>query len=463
MNLTPKPLLGALLVLAPLASPVFAAGMNCAQAKTPTELAICADADLLRQDSDLARVYGKLGEVRPDGRAALRQEQRDWIKVRNRCGANADCLRDQYLLRLSKLQDMLRSATAYVPDETDRLALEDLRQAVEAARQTDAEFPLENTLASLSVKAGMTTFENVRENADDDEAKFPKQQPMDVTQDEWAALQASGIDAGGENGIASYTLMDLDGDGLRDLVVRSYTGGTGLFSDISALRRIGNRYGGPATPDAAAGLYTLNDRGSNQDGTWIRLRGRTYAAYRNSSYGVDDVYLLRPFHSQGNLPTLTVQYRYQLSVPKQQKRADQKTVRTLDDALHAALTQALTQVDPESTREPAASDQPGVPARPLCPIPASATADERDSYYQYGPGHYSYEIVADVAVTVDAHCRIGQVIDWFGSYDRNAGLSAMMMLRAPDAGGREDEFMIQGKRRAVRVEASVGPIEINHN
>ena len=284
-----------------------------------------ADADLLRQDSELSAAYGKLGAARPDGREALRQDQRDWLRARNRCGAQASCIRDQYLLRLSALQDMLRSATAYVPDETDRLALEDLRQAVEAASRTNAEFPVEDTLAALSVKTGATTFANVRENDDDDLAKFPIKRPEGVTPDEWQALQASGIDAGGENGVASYTLMDLDGDGQRDLVVDSYTGGTGLFSDISALRRNGGRYTEAvgANGEAASGLYTLNGRGSNQAGEWIRLRGRVYAAYRNSTYGVDHIHLLRPFHAVGEVPTLTVQYRYQLQVPKEQKRSRQ--------------------------------------------------------------------------------------------------------------------------------------------
>ena len=100
LTLIPKPVLVGLLALAPLAPPALAAGMNCAQAKTPTELAICADADLLRQDSELSAAYGKLGAVRPDGRAALRQEQRDWLRARNRCGADANCIRDQYLCLL---------------------------------------------------------------------------------------------------------------------------------------------------------------------------------------------------------------------------------------------------------------------------------------------------------------------------------------------------------------------------
>ncbi|MFY0476646.1 lysozyme inhibitor LprI family protein [Achromobacter marplatensis] len=387
----------ALLALAPLAPPALAAGMNCAQAKTPTEVTICADAELLR------------------------------------------------------------SATAYVPDETDRQALEDLRQAVEAASRHNAEFPLEDALASLSIKRGTTTFSNVRANEDDDEARFPVTRPDGVTPDEWKALQASGIDAGGENGAASYSLMDLDGDGQRDLVINSYTGGTGLFSDISALRRAGGRYAEAidAHGNAASSLYTLNGRGSNQAGEWIRLRGRVYAAYRNSYYGVDHVHLLRPLHAVGEVPTLTIQYRYQLQVPKQQKRADKDAVRVLDDALHAGLTQALATVDAESAR---GDGDATTPERPLCPIPADVKEDERDRYYQYGAGHYSYETVADVAVHVGTHCYVARLIDWFGGYDAKFGLSAMMWLREPGADDGDEEISVQGKRRAIGFGTSVGPI-----
>ncbi|WP_321921261.1 hypothetical protein [Paraburkholderia guartelaensis] len=49
-------------------------------------------------------------------------------------------------------------------------------------------------------------------------------------------------------------------------------------------------------------LYTLNGRGANQSGDWIRLRGRVYAAYRDSAYGVDDVYLIRPLTVVGEVP-----------------------------------------------------------------------------------------------------------------------------------------------------------------
>ncbi|PVF74660.1 hypothetical protein CSC18_0014 [Klebsiella aerogenes] len=39
------------------------------------------------------------------------------------------------------------------------------------------------------------------------------------------------------NGKVSFTLIDLDGDGKRDLIIDSYVGGTGLFSYTGVLKR----------------------------------------------------------------------------------------------------------------------------------------------------------------------------------------------------------------------------------
>jgi hypothetical protein len=158
---------------------------------------------------------------------------------------------------------------------------------------------------------------------------------------------ASDLESDAEEGSVSYLLLDLDGDGRRDLVLDSYIGGTGLFSEVSALRLYGGRFL-PAdlsgAPDAGASLYTINGRVANQSGDWIRLRDRVYAVYRVGAYGEDRLHLLRPLRRVGEVPTLTVRYRYELSVPRQQKNSDKGTVRTLDETLHAALTRAVAAV-----------------------------------------------------------------------------------------------------------------------
>lgn len=442
--------------------PAQAAGMNCSQARSTTEKAICADADLIRLDADMAAAYTALGQAKPDTRDALRQSQREWLTRRNGCAADDACLRWQYELRLDALHGQLRRARAYRPDETDRLALEDFRQAVEAASSQNAEFPLETALKALSASGAATTFSNVRDKEDDIEAHFPKTRPDGVTEDEWRALLASGVDGGGENGAASYTLIDLDGDGLRDLAIDSYVGGTGLFSEVSTLRRIGAHFGlasgepaadsGSNTPSGAT-LYSINDRGANQAGEWIRLRGRVYAAYRSSEYGMDTVYLLNPLAEVGDAPTLTVRYRYELSVPRQQKNESTGSVRTLDDSLHAALSRALAQINPEQMAEPAES------AKPLCPVPPKTKEDERSQYYSFGPGHYAYETVADVAVHQGSNCAIARLADWFGSYGAKDGLYAQLWVRGTADDAQTDTYDIRGVRRAIRYTTSVGPVD----
>ena len=464
-NMRPRLSFIALAALGVCAAPAFAAGLDCSRAATGTEKAICTDENLRKLDVQLATVYGRLAAAQPAQRGALRRAQVDWLKTRDRCGADAGCIATRHEERLAALQAQLRYLNAYKPDDVDREALEELHQAVEAMRKTDAEFPLEKVIDALSIKTGMTSFSNTRDgNPSGDDAHFPTIQPKGVTADEWRALRASGIEGGGENGVGSYTLMDIDGDGQRDLVIDSYVGGTGLFNEISVLRRKGAKFGGPGAPaQAAAGedngsssLYTTNGRGSNQSGQWVRLRGRVYAAYRNSHYGVDDIYLLRPLTVVGDVPTLTVRYSYRLSIPKVQKNEEKGTSTTLDNALHAALTRALGLVDTRQARDTGSSN------KPLCPVPEGTSDDDRSNYTGYGPGHYSYEIVGDVPVHVGPQCYIGRLVDWFGGYSAKDKLFASFSMRKPTDGDREQSYNVQGVRTVLGTTTSISAFDIGN-
>jgi uncharacterized protein YecT (DUF1311 family) len=83
----------------------------CATPADPTERTVCADPALAGWDRSVAAAYrlGLDGDGTADGwqpaddRAALEQNQRDWLAERNRCGANRDCLLDNMYARTDAL------------------------------------------------------------------------------------------------------------------------------------------------------------------------------------------------------------------------------------------------------------------------------------------------------------------------------------------------------------------------
>jgi hypothetical protein len=82
----------------------------------------------------------------------------------------------------------------------------------------------------------------------------------------------------------SFTLVDLDGDGKRDLIIDSYVGGTGLFSYTGILKRSDDAFAAVNSDDSGNGddfdagvpgaLYSLNGRGANQWSHWVRINGQ---------------------------------------------------------------------------------------------------------------------------------------------------------------------------------------------
>ena len=435
-----------------LTTSAFAAGIVCDNARSAPEKAICADEGLRQLDVSLASAYAGLLRAQPAMATEFRQQQKSWLKVRDQCADEQACLRSRYEDRLAALITQRRALPPYEPDDVDRRALQALRSAVEERLKTAPEFPLEKTLEALRITDGTTAFFN-EHSGEDSSSRFPVQRPKGVSTDEWAALRKSKIDAGGENGAASYILLDVDGDGLRDLIVDSYVGGTGLFNYISVLRRRGAQFeGGYVSPleveDDSVALYSINGRGSNQAATWIRLEGRVYAAYRNSYFGEDNLFLLRPFVPAGKVPILRIRYRYTWSVPRLQKSEGGESTQ-LDARTHAALSKALRAVDGVAT----GADRPENAT--LCPVPKNVDEALRSDYASFGPGHYTIEIVRDLPVWLGKECHLGQVIDWFGAYSPKEGLFAILQIRKPgESEGRS--FNLQARRRVTHVESDVG-------
>lgn len=111
---------------------------------------------------------------------------------------------------------------------------------------------------------------------------------------------------------------------------------------------------------------------------------------------------------------------------------------SLEEILRKELLQTLDSVD-TGQAGPLAFGSQGVPRRAL--------------------EHYSMEIVANLAVWLGGECQVGQMIDWFGSYDRTSGLSARLLLRKPANEGSERDFQVSTKRRFERLSSSIDTLE----
>lgn len=118
-----RPALLALGLLAlPTAAAAAAAGFPCSKAATPTEKAICADPALSALDGRLAATYRaaleRLSGASPEegaAGAAVKADQRVWLRERDSCGADAACLRRAYDGRMAVLSFRTDPATPPSP------------------------------------------------------------------------------------------------------------------------------------------------------------------------------------------------------------------------------------------------------------------------------------------------------------------------------------------------------------
>ena len=82
---------------------------KCTKGMHEAEELICQDADLARLDNNLTRLYNTLLKNTPKReQAALKAEQRGWVKGRNECWKAANkkaCIRDEYNARINELKD----------------------------------------------------------------------------------------------------------------------------------------------------------------------------------------------------------------------------------------------------------------------------------------------------------------------------------------------------------------------
>ena len=108
MTKTTLAILAASCLAAPLAQashPSF----DCSKATHEAELLICKDADLAALDRSLAELYATVLKHTPASQqAALKTEQRGWVKGRDDCWKADDkhgCIKAEYQSRIKELKD----------------------------------------------------------------------------------------------------------------------------------------------------------------------------------------------------------------------------------------------------------------------------------------------------------------------------------------------------------------------
>lgn len=83
-----------------------AQSFNCSYAKKPAEVAICKDGNLGRLDELMAATYFDVINNLTSRKAAIvKVEQSDFLRQRNRCGYNFECISGVYNYRIRELCD----------------------------------------------------------------------------------------------------------------------------------------------------------------------------------------------------------------------------------------------------------------------------------------------------------------------------------------------------------------------
>jgi uncharacterized protein len=81
-----------------------AQAFNCDFAKAPDELTICRDASLGALDEKMSDLFYKIRQqLPPAGLKALKAGQSDFMKRRNFCGTDGDCIEGMYAERIETL------------------------------------------------------------------------------------------------------------------------------------------------------------------------------------------------------------------------------------------------------------------------------------------------------------------------------------------------------------------------
>ncbi|MBB4125730.1 hypothetical protein GGR77_001001 [Xanthomonas translucens] len=353
--------------------------------------------------------------------------------------------------------------------------LEQLRREIEAEPATDPT-PIDTVLQRHADTTGLS-FDIATAGADGAMAAAPTQ-PAGATAAEWQALRtylgaASAVQNDvSENGDHHYTLLDLDEDGQRDLLDTAYVGGTGLYTEIAVLRRDAT-HGFLAPPNAAseaepaAAVFSINGRGGDQALYWLRIDGRSYAAYRDGDYAQDTLTLSRPLSSlreeRSSPRVLQVRYRYRHTLapspePAQATSEDQDAARWL--AQHPQL-RAIADRELQRLGFDAQGRQRSPDPNARCPAPAATGAPEESAQWPWrDAGHYTFDYVADLRLRHGSECYSASIVAFRSSYLTSyAACCALWLYAAPGQQAVALPLLSRRERASVAVIAAPPPQE----
>ena len=104
------------LLLLATARAAFAVSIDCSKASTANERTLCSDPFLLQTDARLDTLYDISTRLVAMGeRADLIDSQRAWVKQRESCGADKNCIRAAFARRASVFEGILRRAESHGP------------------------------------------------------------------------------------------------------------------------------------------------------------------------------------------------------------------------------------------------------------------------------------------------------------------------------------------------------------
>lgn len=345
----------------------------------------------------------------------------------------------------------------YANDKHQAQAVEQIRKEIASRIRQKNSSPIQAVLQGYKIRDAVSFSVSKNDSDLPGLAGFlPKNRLLKIRRGEWIALKKSRLElASSENGSYTLTLLDLDEDGRRDLIIEAYVGGTGLFTQVHVYRRRAGQFVAPpseeSTEYAEKELYSINGRGSDQAADWVRINGRVYLAYRNGEYGKDELFLTRAFANPTHgTKGLIVEYNYQHNLPRRQQKINERTSTLLEPNFHAALQKGLTriQLQPVNLQETDFGK---------CPVPENLSADEREEYASswFGAGHYTFDVVADFPVYDKNRCYMARLINFKSSYmTKNEYVpTALWLLRRP--AGQEEAYNVKTTRMARRVEIAV--------